>query len=124
MSALPQAFIQPLRVALQSQGFPAETIRNDGTLNPAGLLSGVFDTIEIRTSATPNLVMNTRELLDESTPPNPVNVWLRPTIILRGKGGETIIAPYGVSKGGSILPIALLCGALFGAGYLTAKMMG
>lgn len=116
-NGLPTTLISPLRAALQSQGFPAGTIRDDGTLNPAGLLSGVFDTIEIRNSATPTITMNTAELLKEG-PPNPVNQWLRPTIILRGKGGETIIAPYGVSKGGSILPLLALVGGVFAAGWL------
>jgi hypothetical protein len=121
-AAIPSTLIPPLRAALVSQGFPAETIKGDGTLNPAGLLAGVFDTIEIRTSATPNIVMRTQELLnEEEAPPNPVTVWLRPTIILRGKGGETIIAPLGVSKGGSILPMALAALAFVGVGYALAK---
>ena len=119
-AAIPSTLIPPLRAALVSQGFPAETIKNDGTLNPAGLLAGVFDTIEIRNSATPNIVMRTQELL-QNEPPNPVVVWLRPTIILRGKGGETIIAPHGVSKGGSVLPLALAALAFVGVGYALAK---
>ena len=38
-NGIPQVLIAPLRVALQSQGFPSEMVKDDGTINPAGLLA-------------------------------------------------------------------------------------
>lgn len=120
MSAIPSVMIAPLQAALQSQGFPATTIRPDGTLNPAGLLAGLYSDIEFRSSATPSIHMRTAELGQGGTP-NPFLAWLRPTVILRGAGGETVIAPVGVSEGGSILPGALVVVGLVGLGVLIGK---
>lgn len=121
MGAIPAVLIPPLQAALQSQGFPGGTIRSDGTLNPAGLLAGAFSDIEFRSSATPSLHINTNSLLTEG-PPNPFLSWLRPTVVLRDRaGGQTVIAPMGVSNGGSVLPGLLVAAALVGAGYALAR---
>ena len=120
MSAIPLPLIAPLQAALQSQGFPNGTIRSDGTLNAAGLLAGIYDEVEFRSNATPNIVMKTSALLTESKP-NPFLTWLRPTVMLRGRGGETVIAPVGVANGGSILPLTLAALLLVGLGYAVAR---
>lgn len=120
-SPIPAALIPALRVALQSQGFPAQTLRDDGTLNPAGLLAGVYDEVEFRSQGTPTIRLKTNQLLSEG-PPNPVVTWLKPTIVLRGKGQETLIAPVGVSAGGGWVPMLLMGGLLIGTGYMLAKL--
>jgi len=116
MAAIPAALIAPLQAALQQQGFPVETIRPDGTLNPAGLLAGVYSEVEFRSATTPNIRLNTNALLSDG-PPNPFMAWLKPTVILRGAGGETAIAPLGAHPGGSILPLVGVAAALVAAGY-------
>ena len=121
MGAIPAVLIQPLQAALQSQGFPAGTVRSDGTLNPAGILAGAFTEVEYRSSLTPTIRLQTAGMLAEG-PPNPFLAWMRPTVVLKDKlGGETVIAPAGVSQGGSVLPALLVVAALFGAGYAFAR---
>lgn len=120
MAGITSALVQPLRAALTSAGFPADTIKDDGTINPAGLLAGAYEEVEFRSSATPTIRMRTQDMM--SGPPNPVLGWLRPTVVLRSRiAGETVIAPAGVSKGGSILPIAGAVAVIFGAGYLLGR---
>jgi len=120
MAGLAPALIAPLRAGLVAAGFPADTIKDDGSINPAGLLAGAYDEVEFRSSATPTLRLRTADML--SGPPNPFINWLRPTVVLRGKlTGETVIAPAGVSKGGSILPAAGVAFLLLGAGYALGR---
>lgn len=121
---IPSVLIEPLRAALQSQGLDPGTIRSDGSINPAGFLAAAFDEVEFRSSATPTITLRTQELLREGGTPNPFIQWLRPTVVLRGRGGETVIAPLGPSKGGSILPGLLLVGGLVGVGYLLGRSTG
>lgn len=120
MAGITSNLVQPLRAALQAAGFPADTIRDDGSINPAGLLAGAYDEVEFRSSATPTIKMQTANLLQGG--PNPFLAWLRPTVVLRGRlTGETVIAPAGVSKGGSILPIAATVAVLVGVGYALGR---
>ena len=119
---IPSVLIEPLRAALQSQGLDPGTIRSDGTINPAGFLAAAFDEVEFRSSATPTIRLQTRELLKEGGAPNPFIQWLRPTVVLRGRGGATVIAPVGESKGGSILPGLGVVLVLLGAGYALGRM--
>lgn len=117
--AIPVQLIQPLRNALVSQGFSAQTINNDGTINPAGLLAAAYDEVEFRSAATPPIILRTNELLQEG-PPNPFIQWLKPTVVLRGKAGTNVIAPMGPAQG-SWLPPLLGIGALVGLGYLLGR---
>jgi hypothetical protein len=118
---IPQVLIQPLRVALQSQGFPPEMVRDDGTLNSAGLLATVYTDIEFRSALWPTQRVATRGLL-HAGPPSPFLQWVKPTVVLRGGGQETIIAPYGVHAGGTVLPLAGVALGLIGLGYVLAKV--
>lgn len=120
MAAIPSPLVAPLRAAFTSQGFPAQTVRDDGSLNVAGLLAGIYDEVEFRSAATPTIRLNTQQLLTEG-PPNPFMSWLRPTVVLRGKSGETVIAPVGASQGGSILPGLVVVGTLLGIGYAVGR---
>lgn len=121
MANIPGVLIGPLRVAFQSQGFPPEMVKDDGTINPAGLLATVYDEVEIRSSLWPTQTIRVNELL-KSGNPNPFLQWVKPTVVLRGKGQETIIAPYGASPGGSVIPVVGAVVGLVGLGYLLAKL--
>lgn len=118
---IPSVLIDPLRAALQSQGLDPATIRSDGTINPAGFLAAAFDEVEFRSSATPTITLRTRDMLKEGGAPNPFIQWLRPTVVLRGRSGETVIAPVGASKGGSILPGLGVVLVLVGVGYALGR---
>lgn len=121
MSGIPQVLIAPLRVALQQQGFPPEMVRDDGSLNPAGLLSTVFDEVEFRSALWPNINVKTRQLLAQG-PANPFMAWVKPTVILRGGGQETIVAPFGQHPGGTVIPVIGVGVLLIGLGYALAKL--
>ncbi len=108
--------IPGVRAALQGQGFPADTINDDGSLNPASLLALVYDEIEFRSSATPPIIINTKELLTPSTQPNPFLQWLKPTVVLRGSGQQTVIAPLGEAQGSWAVPLGGVA-ALVGLGF-------
>ncbi len=119
-TTIPAVFIAPLRLALTSQGFPAETITNDGRINPAGLLAGAYDTIEIRSNVSPPIIIDTRELLKDGGP-NPLMNTIKPTIVLSGASGRNLIAPYGVAdSGGWIVPL-FVAGFLLGVGVLVGR---
>jgi hypothetical protein len=120
-NGIPQVLIAPLRVALQSQGFPSEMVKDDGTINPAGLLAATFDEVEFRSALTPTVRVNTRQLLKEGRP-NPFLAWARPTVVMRGAGQEAVVAPWGQHAGGSIIPLTGAALGLVGLGYLLAKL--
>lgn len=119
--ALPPALIGPLRAALQTQGFPAGSITDSGTVDPAALLSGVFTSVELRTQASPPVVIRTADL-QMGGPPNPLLAFLKPTVILTGPAGKTVIAPYGVSGNGTVGAIVLV-GALVAVGVFIGKSL-
>jgi hypothetical protein len=122
---IPGSLVPVVRSALVSQGFPPGTVRDNGTINPAGILAGVYEQVEFRSSGTPTIVMNTRQLAGtgRSEEPNPFLRWLRPTVILRARdGGETVIAPAGPSQDGSVLPLALAVAGLVGFGVVLGRL--
>jgi len=121
-SPIPLLLVEPLRAALVSQGFPRETVTNSGQINPAGLLAGSYDTLEIRTAITPPIIIDTRSLLIDNGKRNPLLDAVKPTIILRGNGGVNVIAPYGPApEGGMVVPLFII-GALIGIGVLIGRV--
>lgn len=68
-----------------------------GNWTPYNAAAEFFDTIEIRTKATPPITFNVRTLEDPT--PNPILQQLKPAIILRGPLGTKVIAPYGEVPG-------------------------
>lgn len=64
-----------------------------GNWTPYNAAAEFFDTVEIRTTMTPPIVLNVRTLEDPT--PNPILQQLKPAIILRGPMGTKVIAPYG-----------------------------
>ena len=115
--ALPLATVPAIRAALVSQGFPANTIGDDGSIDPARLLSGVYDTIEFRSRASPTVEIKTAEL-SSNEPSGWIPRLTMPAVIFRGRAGVATIAPYGVpSKStGLAVTIGLVVG-LVGIGY-------
>ena len=120
-TGIPQVLIQPLRVALQQQGFPPEMVRDDGSLNPAGFLATLYDEVEFRSSLWPNITAKTRGVLMDQQP-NPFLSWAKPTVVLRKGDATTTIAPYGVSPGGTVIPAVGVALLLVGVGYVLAKL--
>ena len=110
-----------LRTALQSQGFPAGTIKSDGTVDAAFLLSGVFQQIEFRSNLTPSVQINVAELSADA-PASPWAKLLQPTVILHGTGGSTTIAPTGVSRESVGLIVGLgLVASLVALGFMLGR---
>lgn len=122
---IPSVLVPALRSALTSQGFPASTLREDGTLDPAGLLAGVYDTVEFRTALTPTVHINTMSVFGTGQPGQPpppgIATWLKPTVVLTGAGQSTTIAPAGASAGGGWLPLGLVVAALVGVGVVIGR---
>jgi len=79
-----------------------------------------YDTVEIRTEATPPLSVNLRDAT-ASGPPSPISQWLKPTIILTGKAGRQVIAPYGPSEGSFGGPFLLLF-SIIGVGFVLGRL--
>ena len=78
-------------------------------------LAAVYDTIEIRTSVTPPAVIDLYAAAHDTSPPSPVTQFLKPTLVLSGRGGTEVLAPYGVAEGGWGPSIATL-GVVIGIG--------
>ena len=124
LNGIPAILIAPLRVALQSQGFPPEMVRDDGTLNAAGLLATTFDTIEFKSALWPTVTVDTRQLLVGKSTPSPFMDWVKPTVVLKSRATQqqTVIAPYGAHPGGTVIPVVGVVVGLVGLGYLLAKL--
>ncbi len=83
-------------------------------------LATVYDRIEIRTSVTPPAVIDLYGLAHDDSPPSPVTKFLKPTIILHGRAGTDVIAPYGEAAGGwgpSLGALVVVVGAGFALGW-------
>ena len=80
-----------------------------------------FDTVEIRTAATPPIKFNI------SGPPDPDTAALigelKPEIILTGRAGTARIDPYG-SSGGVVSDTFKVAGVQIGIGALLAAIAG
>ena len=83
-------------------------LNDDGSLNPDGVLALFFDTVEVRTTATPALrfpIGPTGAPADPTT--DALIRSLKPTVILSGPAGRVEVAPYGVTEPGSWWPLAI-----------------
>lgn len=116
----------PLRNAWDviNHALPALVDPRTNELTPANAAAQFFDTVEIRTNATPTITFNVRSLDDPT--PSPVMRRLQPTVILQGPVGTARIAPYGEAdsetgsfiSAGAVVGIALVAGTV---GYLAAR---
>lgn len=121
MALIPQLAIAPVRAALVSQGFPARSILDDGSVDPAMLLAGVFDALEFRSKLTPPVTVRVEEL-SGGAPPSGFAQWIQPAVVFSGRGGKTAIAPFGVPEVsyGWIGAGGIVVG-LLGIGYLLGR---
>lgn len=94
----------------------------DGSINPQGLLTSAFDTLEIRTTATAPIVVNLRG------PPSPSAQALidqfRPQIILSGRAGRFEFAPGGSGDQLDFSRSAMSLGLGLGAAILGVGLLG
>jgi hypothetical protein len=89
----------------------------------AGLGSAIldqYDTVTLVSDATPPLSVNLRDAT-ASGPPSPIAQLLRPTVILTGRAGRKVIAPYGESTGSHGGPFLLVLG-LVGVGFVLGRL--
>lgn len=91
------------------------------TGNIAAGLSAVYDTIEIRTSVTPPAIIDLHAVAaSQGEPPSPITQFLKPTLILTGRTGRDVIAPYGEAEGGWGGPIFGLA-VILGVGFFLGR---
>lgn len=112
---VPPVLVGSVRNALTSQGLDPTVINDDGTINPAGLVSSAFDTITIR-SALHNdpIVIQLRGPADPQT--QALLDQIRPEVTLQGRAGRYVIAPAGspastIDFTGSLTTLGLGLGA-------------
>ncbi len=103
------------RALIAAQGGNPLMLNDDGSLNPNGIVSLFFNTVEVRTSATPPI----RFPIGPSGPPAAPGTdslvrTLKPTIILSGPAGEVTVAPYGTVIAESWLPVIIVGTAALG----------
>jgi len=118
---VPPFLVGPVRQGLQAQGVPGDVISDSGGIDGANLLTMAFDTVEIRTAATPPIKFSI------SGPPDPDTAALlneiRPEIILTGRAGTARIDPYG-SSGGVVSDTFKIAGVELGIGAVLAAIAG
>jgi hypothetical protein len=121
---IPAILVEPFRVALRTQGAdPYGVVDNYGNINMGALISAFYNRVTIRTAVTPDMEFTIdgepspawqQELLNR----------LRPTVVLSGRAGTYVLAPYGeeaASEGPSMaLPIVGLLAAA-GIAYWALK---
>ena len=110
-------------MSTNSSGGLIDLIRN-GANNPdevvAKLVPSVWNNVEFSSSATPTL--NAEVAYDPNGPPNPLMQWLKPTVILTGPAGRTVIAPYGqAGGGGGVVALGVLLG-IVGVGFVLGRI--
>ncbi len=91
--------------------------------NQKSILAGlaqVYDRLEIRTSVTPPAVIDLYAAAHDQSPPSPLARFLKPTIVLHGRAGTEVLAPYGEAEGTwgpSLGALALVVGTGFALGW-------
>lgn len=93
-----------------------------GGKRPEGILPSIWNHVEVRTSATPDIGTDITYDPNPSTGPNPIMQWLKPTVILTGPAGRTVVAPYGEAGGGGALVTAAFFLGIVGIGYVLGRM--
>jgi len=86
-----------------------------GQWTPFNAASQLYDTVQIRTNATPPITINVRDLGGASGP-NPIAQKLQPTITLTGPLGKKVLAPYG--------PASETLGTVVGIGGTATLVIG
>lgn len=119
---VPVALVGPIRAALQAQGLSPMLLGDDGVFNPAFLVSLAYDKAQIRSRFFFPLDIDLGEAIDPNVPTNPFVRFARPTVILQGRAGKNVIAPFGVAEPWQgWVGMAGILGAVFGLGYLFGR---
>lgn len=89
--------------------------------NPAAAFASVYDSMEIRTTLTPPVVTGTAGLFSGGDGrPNFMLNFLKPTVILRGRGGEVVVAPNGKAGDGTV-GFVVVVGTLVGLVFMLGR---
>ncbi len=84
------------------------------------LVNSIWDRVEFRSSATPSISADIA--YDPNGPPSPLLQWLKPTVILTGNAGRTVIAPYGqAGEGGGFVAVGFFA-AIVGIGFVLGRL--
>jgi hypothetical protein len=122
MQIVPAALVGAARSSLRAQGFDPDLIKPNGEIDPAGLITSAFETVEIRSALTPPMVIklrgpsnpNTQKLIDE----------VQPMLVLQGKAGRYQFAPSGVPTTLNMSSIGTTLGFGIGAALLGLLFVG
>lgn len=119
---LPTALVGPVRAALQAQGLSPLIIGDDGTLSPAFFVSAAYDTAEFRSRLLSLPTIDLGSAIDPNAPVNPLVKFLRPTLILKGRAGINVIAPFGEAAAWEgWVGLAVMLAGVAGLGYLLGR---
>jgi hypothetical protein len=125
VTIIPTVLIGPARASLQAQGTDPMIIKDDGSLDYERLIGTAFDTVEIRTTVTPPWRIDLRpgEPPPEGAPPQlPMVAQLKPSVILSGRFGRAVIAPYGLPEGSTAIANGLKAAAAVIAAIIVWKV--
>ncbi len=92
-------------------------VLSTGTQLALQALSAFYDTIEFRSALTPPMQFRVADLSSDS-PPSPVTQWLRPTLVLTGTAGTSVVAPMGEAPPSGALAGFGVIGAVMGVGAI------
>ena len=86
----------------------------------AKLVPAIWNHVQFRSAATPDL--DAEVAYDPNGPPSPALQWLRPTVILTGAAGRTVIAPYGLAPdSGALVAVGAFVG-IIGIGFVLGRL--
>ena len=98
---IPPEFVGVARQILVKNGIDPLFLSANGEMDPRALIALGYDTMTVRTNATPDMVT----ILNRNTPEDPnttaLLMQLQPTVIFQGRAGRLAFAPYGEAIGGS-----------------------
>ena len=87
--------------------------------DPAKAFASFYDSLEVRTTLSPPIVVRTIDMLTPS-PQSWVVKLLKPTVVLRGGAGAVVVAPAGPAGDGSMRFLGFMV-ALVGAGFVLGR---
>lgn len=122
---VPAALVPLVRSALQSQGIDPRSIDDSGAISGEALFALAFDKVEVRTAYTPNVTIDVLAPADPET--HALLSRVQPTVILTGRGGRVVVAPYGEAgaiASGEIASAGVKLGLGVGAALLGLVFVG
>jgi hypothetical protein len=123
LQILPPALVMPARLALQAQGIDGRMITDSGDVDPQALVAMAWDTVEVKTSVSPPVVVDLRRSGDGQA--SALVRELQPVVTLNGRAGRVVIAPAGEPSGlKNLQPAAVQAGLGIGLGLLGLLIVG